>query len=217
MVSSKKGPSSGSGLSKRARRDKRPLANIPSSATSTPGTYSSTRKGCGAGASPCSKRRSRTRAASSSPASLTRITPRLPDSSVGLTTQGKVMWGKSSAVGWSVKKRWARGAATPAACSFCRMTYLLRAASAAPTSLWGSPSRALAWAASSAPLSSTANMACNGRFCPKATIAATALSGWLKSSPSSICHCWANGSGVSITCTSSTSSRSAAAVNAGSR
>src|SRR5882672_1419511 len=87
MVSSKNGPSSGSGLSKRARTWSVPPTSNPSRATSSPGTNVSTSRvrrassGCEA-STPARIAAIRRTAATNSPASLARITPRLEDARI---------------------------------------------------------------------------------------------------------------------------------------
>ncbi len=84
------------------------------------------------------------------------MTPRLPESTSGFTTQGYVAQRASSAApsrsrGTTSK----RGTGNPAARSRSRESCLLRAAATASGGLWGRPSRSAASAATSAVRSST--------------------------------------------------------------
>ena len=88
-VSSKYGPSSGSGLSNTASTVSSPPVSMPSTATSGPETNSSSSSGRPA-STPAAAAMARTRstAATASAGESARITPWLPDKLVGLTTQG---------------------------------------------------------------------------------------------------------------------------------
>src|SRR6267378_117388 len=87
MVSSKKGPSSGSGLSKMASVSSTPPRSKPSRANSAPGIKSSTRIDCGAEpgrqtSGDRTRAATRVKAAAHESASSARMTPRLPDTRV---------------------------------------------------------------------------------------------------------------------------------------
>ncbi len=93
-VSSKKGPSSGSGLSNSASTCSSPASSNPSSATSSPGTNSSTSSSPAAGSRRSTTsgewrmRAIRWKAATNSSASFARITPRLAERNTGFSTHG---------------------------------------------------------------------------------------------------------------------------------
>ena len=92
MVSSKKGPHSGSGLSNSASVFSSPWCRYPSKATSNPSIYASTSRCVRSNSSidPAMMLRIRSHAAINSARSSARITPRLAERFSGLTTQGQV-------------------------------------------------------------------------------------------------------------------------------
>src|SRR6266581_6313389 len=216
MVSSKNGPSRGSGLSKRASTWRSPFASRPSRATSRPGMKPSTRT-CRA-ASPSaaasgirrilsSRRTAPTNWASSS----ARITPRLAESMRGLTTHGNAVR-RASTTGSSSKERRAYGGTgTPSPRSSVRIRYLSRAAAVDLTALCGSPSAFDRTAASTVVASSTPTTASIGRVATNSTTWRAAWSGCSKSSDRKRpgCACWKTWARSEATTTSTPSFRAA--------
>ncbi len=138
---------------------------MPSTATSTPGTYSSTRIG------PVVIARTRAAAACAASASSARITPRLADNPTGFTTHGYPMSGSASGSVATAKA----GCGTSAAASAARIDALSRVAATASGGLCGNPSRSPAIAATSTPWSSTATTASIGARASRATITSAAV------------------------------------------
>src|SRR5260370_1057670 len=133
MVSSKNGPSRGSGLSKRASTWRSPFTSKPSRATSRPGMKPSTRtcRAASPSAAASGVRRilsSRRTAPTNWASPSARITPRLAESMRGLTTHGNAVR-RASTTGSSSKERRAYGGTgTPSPRSSVRIRYLSRAA-----------------------------------------------------------------------------------------
>ena len=139
MVSSKKGPSRGSGLSKRASTSSSPLESSPSSATSGPAHERFDQDALGGvGIDPrrppdrrAAGRAARTRRRAKSGSSA-RITPRLPESMSGFTTHGKpTPPGRGDARGDAPRHR-SRGGRPGSAAGGCRDGPRRRAARASP-------------------------------------------------------------------------------------
>ena len=220
MVSSKNGPSSGSGLSKRARTWSVPPTSSPSRATSRPGTNASTsrvrRALSGSEASTSARIAAmRPKAATNSRASFARITPRLAESMRGLRTHGYSTCSAMARGSWLKSTRRKRGTGTDASARHRRIACLSRAVVTAGRGFVLSPSRALMAAATTVVRSSTATTASIGRRRASRAIASALADASLKSSVtrlSGACSC--SVLGRSEAHTSSTPIRVAAATNA---
>src|SRR5436309_9763764 len=186
MVSSKNGPSSGSGLSKSARTWRVPPTSNPSSATSRPGTNSSTSsawRASSAGAEAASSRIAvmRRKAATNSRASFARITPRLAESMSGLRTHGYSIPSASAAGSSASLTSRKRGTGTPVLARHRRIVCLSRAARAADREFVFRPSRSLMAAATTVVMSSTATTASIGRLRANRATVSELATGSLKS------------------------------------
>src|SRR2546427_5311590 len=186
MVSSKKGPSSGSGLSKRASVWSPPAVSRPSSATSRPGMNSSTSSA--SASSPLGPTSSRARIAAIGRNGGTkpwgpwaRTTPRPAEGARAFSTHGYPASRATRAGSAESGTRRNRGAGTPAAPSRRRISCLLRAAVAAATGLDRRPRRAATAAATTVVRSSTATTASIGRRRAKRARVSAAPSGSAKS------------------------------------
>ena len=140
---------------------------MPSTATSTPGTYSSTSSG------PPVIIRTRAAAASAPSASSARMTPWLADKPIGFTTHGYPTSGSGASSSFHTANR---GWGTSAAANIARIDALSRVAATASGGLCGNPSRSPAVAATSTPWSSTAMTASIGARASSATITSVAAS-----------------------------------------
>ena len=170
-------------MSNSARTIRPPRRNKPSSATSGPGTNSSTRIRA-ASSPPRSTTSPRERifrirrAAAAAPAgSSARITPRLAARKVGFRTQGKPTLSACGAGSSSLPKTRNRGVGRPAAAVRSRSTGLYRAARAADGGFAGSSSASERIAARNAVSSSVGMTAVRGRCRENASTWRVASSG----------------------------------------
>ncbi len=146
-VSSKNGPSSGSGLSKIARIRNSPRVIKPSTANSRPAIYSSIWIARSPRSAVSRIRPMRPNAATNSSRSFARITPRLAESLVGFNTQGYVVLSAAPSGPSSIATEKFGGTRIPALANASRTRALSRQISVA-AALWnGTPSFSAASAA----------------------------------------------------------------------
>src|SRR3989442_272670 len=186
MVSSKNGPSSGSGLSKSASTWRVPPTSHPSRATSGPGTTPSTAgawRAWSAGAEAASSRIAamRRRATTNSGPSSERTTRRLAESISGLRTHESSIPSASAAGSSASLTSRKRGTGTPALARHRRIVCLSRAALAADREFVFRPSRSVMAAATTVVRSSTATTASIGRLRANRATVSELATGSLKS------------------------------------